>query len=91
MKRVTAVTFIRGQSQLQFIGAATVFSTWIDNYNVHSKIDIYQLIVVEWRRMTKPNWVNIGWKGGLLPDGTKPLSEPRSTYHQRRSLTLTEE
>ena len=26
--------------------------------------------------------VNIGSGNGLLPDGTKPLSEPMLTYHQ---------
>ena len=27
-------------------------------------------------------WVNIGSGNGLLPDGTKPLSEPMLIYHQ---------
>ena len=28
------------------------------------------------------NWVNLGSGNGMLPDGTKPLPEPMSTYHQ---------
>ena len=27
-------------------------------------------------------WVNIGSGNGLLPDGTKPLPEPKLSYHQ---------
>ena len=32
--------------------------------------------------MATENWVNIGSGNDLLPDGTKPLPEPMSTYHQ---------
>ena len=32
--------------------------------------------------MATENWANIGSGNGLLPDGTKPLPEPKLTYHQ---------
>ena len=35
-----------------------------------------------WHRMVSEIWVNIGSGNGLLPDGTKPLSEPMLTDHQ---------
>ena len=31
-------------------------------------------------------WVNIGSANGLLPDITKPLHEPRMTYHKKGSM-----
>ena len=34
------------------------------------------------------NWVNIGSGNGLLPDCTKPLSEPMLSYHQWCPLTI---
>ena len=34
------------------------------------------------------NWVNIGSDNGLLPDGTKPLPEPMSTYHKWGPVTI---
>ena len=33
-------------------------------------------------------WVNIGSGNGLLPDGTKPLSEPMLTDHQQSPVTF---
>ena len=33
-------------------------------------------------------WVNIGSGNGLVPDGTKPLSEPMLTHHQRDPVTI---
>ena len=36
--------------------------------------------MAEWRHMTTEIWVNIGSGNGLLPDGTKPLTEPMLTY-----------
>ena len=34
-------------------------------------------------------WINIDSGNGLLPDGTKPLPEPMSTYHQWGSVART--
>ena len=36
-------------------------------------------------------WVNIGSSNGLVPNGTKPLPEPKLTYHWWGSLALTED
>ena len=36
-----------------------------------------------WSHMATEIWVNIGSGNGLLPDGTKPLPEPRLTNYQR--------
>ena len=39
--------------------------------------------------LTWKTLVNIGSDNGLLPDGTKPLSEPMLTYHHRYYMALT--
>ena len=38
--------------------------------------------------MAKDIWVNIGSSNGLLPDGTKPLSEPMLTDHHLKSSDI---
>ena len=58
------------------------------------------LICLTWLRLINSLWlsdaiwwqktcVNIGSDNGLLPDGTKPLSEPMLTFHQRYSVAFT--
>ena len=39
------------------------------------------LILAWWRHMVMWSWFNIGSDNGLLPYGTRPLSEPMMTYH----------
>ena len=38
--------------------------------------------------MVTQDWVNIGLGNGLVPDGTKPLPEPKLTYHQSWGIHL---
>ena len=48
-----------------------------------------QLIETLTRHMATQIWGNIGSGNGLLPDGTKPLSEPRLTDHHWSPMTFT--
>ena len=41
-----------------------------------------------WRHRATQIWVSIGSDNGLLPEGTKPLSDPMLTYHKQYSLTF---
>ena len=47
-----------------------------------------QLIGALWHHMATEICVTIGSGNGLLPDGTKPLPEPMSTYHQQGWVTF---
>ena len=38
--------------------------------------------MAQWRHRVTQSWVNIASGNGFLPDGTKPLSEPRMTNHK---------
>ena len=44
-----------------------------------------------WCHMATTTWVNIGSDNGLLPNVTKPLSEPTSTFRQRFCVAFSRE
>ena len=49
----------------------------------------WQAITLTHYGLVMPHGVNIGLGNGLLPDGTKPLPEPKLTYHQLGPVTIT--
>ena len=50
-----------------------------------------KLIAVQWRNVATWIWVGVDSDNGLLPDGTKPLSESILTYHPRCLVKFTRE
>ena len=52
-------------------------------------VQVNELMQAYWHHMMLQIWVNFVSGNGLVPDGTKPLPEPKLTYHQCGSLVST--
>ena len=49
---------------------------------IHLHHSSYKHIVAQWRHIVTKIWVDTGSGNGLLPDSTKLLLKPMSTYQQ---------
>ena len=56
--------------------------------STHIRMSAISLTVACWRHMATWIWINISSDNSLLPEGTKPLTEPVVTYHRWGVVTV---
>ena len=77
-----------GHSELTRCGLVTPYDDWWPRPGSTLVQVMAWHLMPPSRHMVTETRVNIGSGNGLVPDGTKPLPEPMSTYHQQKPVVF---